>query len=409
MMFRVFCFLAALGPATAMADHDTTQAALGTDGAASHSAADHGTHDHAAETIKLTPAQISASGIAVTPAGAGALSRRLTVPGTITLDTGRVVRAPARVAGTVSELRKRLGDPVETGEIVAILDSREVADAKAEFLTASIAYDLKKKLYERAKALWRQKISAEWQYLQTEADYREAELKLNLAQQKLSALDLDAAEVAKATREDAEKQGPSRLRQYPVRSPISGRVVERKVDLGTAVGGDNEPDDLYTIADVSKLWIELAVPTADLELIREGQRIEIVKSQAGRSGTAGRIVFVSPILDPDTRSARVIAEIDNASGLWRPGTYVTTAVVVGEDALELRLPKSALQTIGGEPVVFVQTDDGFERRDVTLGRQDAEMVEIVSGVVPGEPVAVKNTFLLKAELGKGEAGHGHEH
>jgi len=403
MMLRSLCLLAVLVPATATADHDTTSAALGADAAA----ASHGTHDPGAETIKLTRAQIAAAEIAVVAAGAGSLSRRLTVPGTITLDTGRVVRAPARVAGTVSELRKRLGDPVEKGEIVAILDSREVADAKADLLTASITYDLKKAIYERAKALRRQKISAEWQFLQTEADFKEAEVRLDVARQKLSALDLDAAEVVRVSREDVEKDGPSRLRQYPVRSPITGRVIERSVALGTAVGGQGQPDDLYTIADVSKLWIELAVPTADLELIHEGQTIEIVKSPAGRSGAVGRIVFVSPILDPDTRSARVIAEIDNASGLWRPGTYVTTAVVVGEDALELRLPKSALQTIGGELVVFVQTDEGFERRDVRIGRQDAEMVEIVSGVAPGEPVAVKNTFLLKAELGKGEAGHDH--
>jgi len=409
MMTRVFCLLAALGPATALADHDTTQGAPGgaAIGSSSNGTRALGAHDHSAEIVKLTQAQIAASGIAVAPAGAGILSRRLTVPGTITLDAGRIARAPARVAGTVAELRKRLGDAVAKGEIIAILDSREVADAKTEFLTALVTYDLKKTLYERAKVLWRQKVSAEWQYLQTEAEYRQAELKLDLARQKLSALDLDAAEVEKVTREDTETSGPSRLREYPVRSPISGRVIERKVDIGTAVGGQGQPDDLYTIADVSKLWIELAVPTAELVTVREGQTVEIVKDAAGRTGQAGQIVFVGPILDPATRSARVIAEIDNDHGMWRPGTFVTTSIIIGEDALERRLPRSAVQTIQGETVVFVQTDEGFERRDVTIGRQDAEMVEILAGVEAGESVAVENTFLLKAELGKGEAGHDH--
>jgi cobalt-zinc-cadmium efflux system membrane fusion protein len=404
MMIKIFCFLAALAPVTALADHDTVQAALG---AAAVGAAGIGAHDHANETIRLTHAQISASGIAVAPASAGTLSRRLTVPGTITLDAGRVARAPARVAGTVAELRRRLGDPVAKGEIIAILDSREVADAKTEFLTAAVTHDLKKTLYERAKTLWRQKVSAEWQYLQTEADYRQAQLKLDLARQKLSALDLDAAEVERITREDTETSGPSRLREYPVRSPISGRVIERKVDIGTAVGGQGQPDDLYTIADVSKLWIELAVPTAELVMVREGQKVEIVKDAAGHFGETGRIVFVSPMLDPATRSARVIAEIDNASGMWRPGTFVTTSIVIGEESLALGLPRSALQTIQGESVVFVRNDEGFERRDVTIGRQDAAMVEVLAGVVPGERIAVENTFLLKAELGKGEAGHQH--
>lgn len=399
MNIRALCLLAALLPATAAADHDpTAHVAV--------NAAPSVPHDHGTEIVKLTQAQVSASDIAVVPVGGGSLSRRLTVPGTITLDSGRVARAPARVEGTVAELRKRLGDPVTKGEIVAILDSREVANAKTEFLSATVAYDLKKTLYERAAVLWRQKVSAEWQYLQAEAEYREARLKLDLGRQKLSALNLDAAEIAQAAREDAEKAGPSRLREYPVRSPISGRVIERKVDVGTAVGG--QPDDLYTIADVSKLWIELAVPTAELESIREGQKVEILKDAAhDRSELIGRIVFVSPLLDPETRSARVIAEIDNGKGLWRPGTFVTVAIILGEESLTLRLPRSALQTIGAESVVFVRTDEGFERRDVTIGRQDAETVEILGGLSPGEPVAIKNTFLLKAELGKGEAGHDH--
>jgi cobalt-zinc-cadmium efflux system membrane fusion protein len=86
---------------------------------------------------------------------------------------------------------------------------------------------------------------------------------------------------------------------------------------------------------------------------------------------------------------------------------VTTSIVIGEESLALGLPRSALQTIQGESVVFVRNDEGFERRDVTIGRQDAAMVEVLAGVVPGERIAVENTFLLKAELGKGEAGHQH--
>jgi cobalt-zinc-cadmium efflux system membrane fusion protein len=409
MMIRILCALAVLGPAVALADDNAIRAALGGPaiGAVANVAGRVGAHDHGAEMVKLTGAQIAASGIAVAPAGGGTLSRRLTVPGTITLDPGRVARAPARVEGTVAELRKRLGDAVEKGEIVAILDSREVADAKTEFLTAAVTYDLKKTLYERARILWQQKVSAEWQYLQAEADFRAAQLKLDLARQKLSALHLDPAEVTRAARDDTEKPGPSRLREFPVRSPIFGRVIERKVEVGTAVGSDSEPDVLYTIADVSKLWIELAVPTAELDMVQEGQKVEILTDAASRPGQSGRIVFVSPLLDPDTRSARVIAEIDNEKGLWRPGNFVTTSIIVGEEPLTLRLPRSALQKIGGESVVFVQTDEGFERRDVTIGREDAESVEVLAGVAPGEPVAVVNTFLLKAELAKITAGKEH--
>jgi cobalt-zinc-cadmium efflux system membrane fusion protein len=363
-------------------------------------------HDHEHEVVTLTREQVAASKIEVAPASGGTLYRRLDVPGTITLDSVRVARAPARVAGTVTQLYKRLGDRVTKGEIVALLDSREAADAKTEFLTASVTFDLKKTLFDRAKVLWGKKVSSEQQYLQAEAAFLEARLRLDLARQKLSALDLDATEVAAEAREDSEKAGPSRLRQYPVRSPISGRVIETKVDVGTAVGSEGEPADLYTIADVSKLWIELSVPTGELEAIDEGQFVEIA-----RGGTAerGRIIFVSPMLDPATRSARVIAEIDNEKGLWRPGTFVTASILLGAREVGILLPRGAVQTIEGAPAVFVKSGDEFEKRAVKIGQKDYDSVEIVAGVTAGEQVAIDNTFLLKAELGKDAAGEGHDH
>lgn len=363
-------------------------------------------HEHDHEAVTLTKDQVAASDIEVAPAKGGTLYRRLDVPGTITLDSVRVARAPARVVGTVTQLRKRLGDTVKKGEIVALLDSREAADAKTEFLTASVTFDLKKTLFDRAKVLWSKKVSSEQQYLQAEAAYLEARLRLDLARQKLSALDLDASEVAAEAREDSEKAGPSRLRQYPVRSPISGRVIEAKVDVGMAVGSEGEPADLYTIADVSKLWIELSVPTGELAAIDEGQAVEIARGDAAERG---RIIFVSPMLDPATRSARVIAEIDNERGLWRPGTFVTASILLGAKKVGILLPRTAVQTIEGAPSVFVKSGDEFEKRAVKLGQQDYDSVEIVAGVAPGEQVAIDNTFVLKAELGKQAAGEGHDH
>jgi cobalt-zinc-cadmium efflux system membrane fusion protein len=92
---------------------------------------------------------------------------------------------------------------------------------------------------------------------------------------------------------------------------------------------------------------------------------------------------------------------------WRPGTFVTTEVEIAQDPVKVRLPKSAIQTIGGEKVVFARTPAGFERRDVTIGKADDQAYEILSGLNPGDEVAVANSFVLKAELGKAEADHDH--
>jgi cobalt-zinc-cadmium efflux system membrane fusion protein len=188
-------------------------------------------------SIDMPPERIAAQEIEVASVEKGILARVLTMPGTITLDPGRVAHVPGRVVGTVTEMRKRLGDTVTQGQVVAVLDSREVADAKSEYLTASVAFDLKKTLFERAQTLWAKRISAEQQYLQARETFLEAELRLDLARQKLSALNMNPAEVVKAAKqESAATSGVSTLREYQIRSLIGGRVIERKVDVGSLVG-----------------------------------------------------------------------------------------------------------------------------------------------------------------------------
>jgi cobalt-zinc-cadmium efflux system membrane fusion protein len=303
-------------------------------------------------------------------------------------------------------MRKRLGEAVAKGEVVAVLDSREVAEAKSDFLTATVKADLEKTNFDRQQSLWDKRISAESAYLNAKAAYSEATLRVDLARQKLSALGLNAAEVATSAKRDETTPNLSSLRRYELKSPLSGRVVERKVDVGTAVGKEGDPADVYTVADLSSVWIELAVPTVELPKVREGARVVILGGDdAPRS--EGKVVFVSPILNAETRSARVIVALPNRDMAWRPGTFVTTEVEIAQDRVKVRLPKSAIQTIGAETVAFVRTAEGFERRDVTLGKADDDAYEILSGLAPGDEVAVANSFLLKAELGKSEANHAH--
>ena len=109
---------------------------------------------------------------------------------------------------------------------------------------------------------------------------------------------------------------------------------------------------------------------------------------------------MSPLLDKDTRTARVVAAIDNVDGSWRPGSFVTAAIAIEEHSAPVVAPFDAVQSVGGGKAVFVRTKDGFEKRDVVLGLRDVQCVEIVSGLAAGETIAVSNTFSLNAELSK---------
>jgi membrane fusion protein, heavy metal efflux system len=358
--------------------------------------------------VKMTVEQIETQDIKVVKAEGGTLSRHILVPGTITPDTDRIARVPAKVVGTVAEMRKRLGDAVKKDEVVAVLDSREVADAKSEYLTAVVRAELEKTNFDRQQALWDKRVSAESAYLNAKAVYTEATLRQDLARQKLSALGLNAVEVAKLAKRDETTPNTSTLRQYELRSPLSGRIVERKVDVGTSVGKEGDPSDVYTVADLSTVWIELSVSTADLPKVREGASVTVTPSQeGGERSEQGKVIFVSPLLNAETRAARVIVALPNKDMAWRPGTFVTAEVEIARDPVPVRVAKAALQTIEGKRVVFVRTDEGFEKREVELGRSDDDAVEVVSGLKAGEAIAVANTFLLKAELGKSEADHDH--
>jgi membrane fusion protein, heavy metal efflux system len=344
--------------------------------------------------IPMGDEQIKLAQIEQARVGPATIAKRLVVPGTIIPHADRVAHVSVKLAGTVAELRKNIGDDVVKDEVIAVLESREVADAKSEYLAARLTNDLQQDLFARDKTVWEGRASTEQQFLRSRNAAAQSVMRVNIARQKLMALGLMETEIA------ALPEAPeTRLRRQDVRAPIAGRVVERKVELGTAVGRDNLETELFVVVDLSRVWVELSVASSDLPLMKEGQAVKITARGVSRTAT-GKIVFVSPLLDKDTRTARVIAEIDNTDGSWRPGSFVTVAITLNERPVPVVVPTTALQKIGGQQIVFVRTKDGFEKRGVVLGQREDQSVEIVSGLTVGEIVAVSNTFSLKAELSK---------
>ncbi|MGC1860965.1 MAG: efflux RND transporter periplasmic adaptor subunit [Methylocystis sp.] len=345
--------------------------------------------------IKLSDEQIAAANIEIAAAASGALARRVTVPALVTPDPDRVARVAAKVAGTVAELRKKLGDPVLKGEVVAVIDSREVADAKSEFLAAAVNYDLQNTLFAREKGLFEKKITAEQIFLKAKTNFAEAKLRLDLARQKLASLDLSESEISALA-----QQPMSALRRKDIHAPISGRVIERLVSLGQPVGGEGQAKELYVLADLSVVEADLAIPVADLPLVREKQSVSLATPE-GRD-VDGAVVFVNAMLTPETRTGHAIASFENAEHLLRPGSLLNAKIALSKTPVAVKVPRAAVQMVNNDATVFVRTAEGFMKRKVETGESDDDSVEIRSGLAASELIATTNTFVLKAEAGKAD-------
>lgn len=190
------------------------------------------------------------------------------------------------------------------------------------------------------------------------------------------------------------------LAPYELKTQLDGTVIERHITRGESVDRDKQA---FVIADLSLVWVDLAVFQKDLEHIRIGQRVLI---STGMADAEGQISYVAPIVDEPTRTAVARVILPNPQRTWRPGLFVTARVLDPAPAAVV-VERSAVQIIEGRPTVFVETDDGFVPRPVALGPPGETFIEVIDGMHAGERYAATNSFLLKAELGKGAAEHDH--
>lgn len=350
--------------------------------------------------VKLSERQIAAGNFAIREVTAGTLTKRIAVPGTIVPSGERIAKVSVRLLGTVAEVRKRLGDTVNEGDVLAIIESREVADAKSQYLAARVAFDLQETLFNRSKSLFESKVSSENDFLRAKTAFEDIRIKYDVARQKLFALGLTNDQIVALPQQPVES-----LRLQELRAPMSGRIAERRVDLGSLVGREGQESELFVIVDSRVVWAELALPVNDLAMVREGLRISIESANA--EPLLATIMFVSPLLDRETRLARVVASVDNPTLSLRPGMFITAQIPSQQAQADFVVPKSAVQTIDGQSTVFVRTPDGFMPHRIVTGREDSKSVEVTSGLLPGDRIATANTFVLKADLGRGEAGHAH--
>lgn len=354
-----------------------------------HAGQEGGKDEREERRVKLSAQQTQKAGIAVQAAGPAQLQAAAEFPGEVRFNEDRTAHIVPRVAGVAEQVLVNLGQAVRKGQVLAVFASTSVSEQRSELLSAQRRRESARVTYEREKKLWQDKISAEQDYLAAQSALQEADIAVQNASQKLAAVGANGSTAG--------------LNRFEIRAPFDGIVVEKHLSLGEAV---KEDASIFMLSDLRSVWAEFNVAPKDLGTVRVGQRV-MVSSTAFQSKAEGNISYVGALLGEQTRTARARVTLTNPDGAWRPGLFVTVSVFGENQDVALTVPAGALQTIDNQPMVFKAVEEGFEAVPVKPGRSDGRTVEILGGLKAGDRVAARNSFVLKSELGKAEAGHGH--
>ncbi|MAW60837.1 MAG: hypothetical protein CMJ94_08385 [Planctomycetes bacterium] len=435
---------------------------------AGHDEESHSGHDeHEEGVVELSQAQVDAAGVRVETAQGGEISRFLTLPAVVTADEDAVTHVNSKAPGIVRSVHAHLGERVEEGQLLCVIDSVEVGDAVAAFARARALVSAAEAVLERERQLFEQRLSTAVQVLdgaievnrkiyqrevelqekavstirplleaekalqiarleksrqltelRTERDARLLTLEVKLTERRImrdaAANALLALGVSAEQVEDLQPGSPLFAGSFEIRARRGGIVAARHITLGEFVDSETK---LFTVEDLSRVWVVASAFEEQVQSVRIGQRGRVRLDAFPARGFEAQVTLVGYVVERESRALGVRFELENpALPEWpvdyplRPGMYGSVALVVEQEQVRIVLPEAAIVHEDEGDFVFVRTAAGtFERRHVELGPPSGDVVEVRQGVNVGDEVAVTGTFFLKSALRSEELGGGHSH
>ena len=323
----------------------------------------------------------------------------ISATGKVEANADKIAHVSPRISGKVVNVKASLGDSVSAGQPLATLDSVELGEALSRYHQSKTKLTLAQSNMERIKTLVEKKIAARKDILQAETDYKTAQTELHTDEERLSLYGVALSEL----------KGEDHKRPLlPVRSPIGGIITEKHAIVGEL---SDPSKSLYTVADLSSVWVVVDINEKDLAKVHKGQTATVTVGAFPDLKLKGRITYIADLVDQTTRTVKARIEVANPGRKLKPEMFATVELALAADAPPvLAVPEDAIQDLDGKKVVFVaEEEDEFAARPVQPGRTADGMVEIVSGLKEGESYAVKGSFILKSEVKKGEMTDEHGH
>lgn len=350
-------------------------------------------HDDGEKPLLLTAQQMQEQNLKIEQAELGEVPQLQTYPGKLVVNTDRQAHVSPSFSGRVEAVYVELGQQVKKGQALASLLVPDLVDQQANLQIAQSNLELARQDYERERSLWSQGISAKQDYQRAYNAYQQAQIQVTAARSRLSAFGA----------------GSGSAGRYTLTAPIAGIVSNKDIVVGENV---QLADPLFIINQLDQLWLEFILPSNANINVQPNQQIEFKSLQTGNTFSA-QVQSLTTEADAQTGRLQVRAQVLANSSELRPNLMVNVELNAGSTQKVTRVKAQAVQQVEGKDVIFtpkmVKTGFEFEPVTVQLGQRskDGQWVEVVKGINPSQRYVAEGSFLLKSELEKGEAEHGH--
>ena len=350
-------------------------------------------HDEA--MLKLSTEEIARAGIKLERLQAAPVTDALEVTASIQPNQDRFARIAAPVEGRIVSVSTPLGAVVHAGQTLAALESVALGEASSTLMAARAAQRIAEADFKRAETLQAEEIIAQKDYLRARAEVDKANAELHAAEDRVRVL---GANPASANRTGA---------RLVVTAPFAGTVVARKATVGE-LASPSEP--LFTVADLSNVWIEASIAETQLARVHLGSHATVSVSAYPGELFEGRVTYVAATLDKDSRTVAARIEVENPDGRLKPEMFATARIeATGTQPTNelLTVKNDAIILLHGQPTVFVAEGDRFEPHPIDPGEKYGDRTVVKSGIVAGDQIVVSGAYALKARLLKSQISDAH--
>lgn len=339
--------------------------------------------------LKLTPEEQERAGIKLENITSRVFEDTVSVTATIRPNQDRIARIAPRVEGRIVRVDANLGDAVRPGQALAVMDSVAIGEAQSALLQAQSAQRVAQADFKRSESLSAEEIIPQRDFLRARGDFEKANAELRAAQDKLRLLGGSASVSGRAQS------------TFALIAPFAGTVIEKKATIGELA---TPSEALFTIADLSVVWIEANLTEDLLAKVKQGAAATVTVGAYPGERFSGRVAYLANVLDKTSRTTAARIEVANKDGRLKPEMFANATIATGGQHEAISVPDAAIVLLQGQPTVFVAENGGFESRAIEPGEKLSGRTAVKSGLKAGEQVVTAGAYALKARLLKSQIG-----